>query len=94
MPKKVAGPPGVLRSQVRMGHLLPLMLRRRWGDGSASGSLVKKCLSNSLAAALDRDRVCDNATFTENQKSVVRALGAGQEWQEVKKKKKKKGGAG
>ena len=62
--------------------------------GQLLGAWSTKCLSNSLAAALDRDRVCDNATFAENQKSVVRALEAGQEWQEVKKKEEKKGGAG
>ena len=52
-------------------------------------------MGNSLAAALDRDRACDNAIYSENKKSVLRALEAGQVWQEVRKKKKKmKNGAG
>ena len=46
-------------------------------------------MGNSLAAALDRDRACDNAIHSENKKSVLRAL-AGLVWQEVSKKKKKK----
>ena len=53
-------------------------------------------MGNSLAAARDRDRACDNAMYSE-KKSVLRALAAGQVWQEVrnkKKKKKMKNGAG
>ena len=48
------------------------------------------CVGNSLAAALDRDRACDNAIHSEKKKSVLRALEAGLVWQEVRKKKKKK----
>ena len=40
------------------------------------GVMATKCIF--LAAALDRDRACDNVTYYENIKSVVRALEAGQ----------------
>ena len=71
--------------------LLPRILRHRWGNDFATGGLATKCVSNSLAAALDRDRACDNVTCSEHKKSVVRALEAGQAWLEVRKKKKKNG---
>ena len=70
--------------------LLSLILRHRWGNDLVTGGLATKCVGNSLAAALDRDRACDNAMQSENKKNVLRALDAGLVWQEVRKKKKKK----
>ena len=82
--------------------LLPLILRHRLGNVLGTGGLATKCVGNSLAAALDRDRACDNATNSVIKKSVLRSFEAGQAWLEVrkkkqkkkKKKKKKKSGAG